>query len=429
VSHSQTWGSASQTLPRRVDVRSLTYWIGIAFVFAVPWENALHVSHIGRVSKVLGLAMMAVWVLSVLARGRLRRPGAFQKAYFLFLIWNGMTLYWSVDSHATSLGFRTYTEIFFLLLIFWDLFDREGAIEAALQAYVLGAFVTSSSIIVKYATAPSARFPAHERINALGYQTDGIALIVAIAAPAAWYLAVGPGWQSRSSIMRVLNFAYLPLGALGLVLTGTRGATLASIPTLIFVLWSLRRATGGKRLLAVVVLVGAVMMIGEFAPRGPLDRIGTAATVTKGSEGALGGRLGIWSESGQAFLEHPITGVGLDAHRAAVPVGKEAHNTYISVLTETGVVGFLLFGSVLVSVFARVRHRSGWEAWYWFAQLGVLAIGAMSLSLEDSKSVWIFLSLAVASAAAAESRRNSSDVGRTGLRSPRASWAEHSRGG
>jgi O-antigen ligase/polysaccharide polymerase Wzy-like membrane protein len=171
------------------------------------------------------------------------------------------------------------------------------------------------------------------------------------------------------------------------------------------------------------------MMICEFAPRGPRNRIRTAATVTKGSEGALGGRLGIWSESGQAFLEHPITGVGLDAHRAAVPVGKEAHNTYISVLTETGVVGFLLFGSVLVSVFARVRHRSGWEAWYWFAQLGVLAIGAMSLSLEDSKSVWIFLSLAVASAAAAESRRNSSDVGRTGLRSPRASWAEHSRGG
>jgi O-antigen ligase len=210
--------------------------------------------------------------------------------------------------------------------------------------------------------------------------------------------------------MRVVNYAYPPLGALAVALTGTRGATLASIPTLIFILWSLRRASGGKRILAVVALVAAVLLISEFAPRGPLDRIGTAATVTEGSEGALGGRLGIWKQSRDAFLKRPIGGVGLDAHRAAVPVNKEAHNTYVSVLTETGVVGFLLFAGVIFSAFALIRHRSGWPAWYWFAQLGVIAIGAMSLSLEDSKSVWIFLSLAVASAATAQARQSSPDT-------------------
>ena len=105
----------------------------------------------------------------------------------------------------------------------------------------------------------------------------------------------------------------------------------------------------------------------------------------------------------------------MDAHRAAVAPGladrsafrkaeKEAHNTYVSVAVETGVVGFAFFVALLLSVAGRIRTRSGWAAWYWPAQLGVLAIGAMSLSLEDSKSVWIFLSLAVASAAAARGR-------------------------
>ena len=82
--------------------------------------------------------------------------------------------------------------------------------------------------------------------------------------------------------------------------------------------------------------------------------------------------------------------------------GKVAHNTYISVLTETGVVGFILFTGVLLSVIARTLRRPGPDRVYWFAQLGVLAIGAISLSLENSKSVWIFLALAVASAAAAK---------------------------
>jgi hypothetical protein len=47
---------------------------------------------------------------------------------------------------------------------------------------------------------------------------------------------------------------------------------------------------------------------------------------------------------------------------------------------------------------------------YWIVQLVVLAIGAMSLSLEDSKSVWIFMSLAVASGAAAAPRRRALEV-------------------
>src|SRR5439155_1839498 len=80
---------------------------------------------------------------------------------------------------------------------------------------------------------------------------------------------------------------------------------------------------------------------------------------------------------------------------------KQAHNTYISVLTETGIVGELLFMGVLFSVFARLAELSGWQRWYWSAQVTLLLIGCMSLSLEDSKSVWIFLSLAVAAAAAA----------------------------
>jgi O-antigen ligase len=390
-------------------MRRLAYCLTIAFVFAVPWENAIHVANIGRISKMLGFAAFAVWTVSVVARGRLRQPDAFQKAYFFFLIWNGLTLYWSIDPGATITGFRTYTELFGLLLMFWDLFDSKSAIRPALQAYVLGAYVASGSIVVNFLTAAPDVTPEHQRFQALGYQTDGIALVVAIAGPAAWYLAAVAGSQERVSALRIANYAYLPVALFALTLTGTRGAALASVPTAAFVLWSLRRGMA-RPAVALTVIAAAVVAIVAFAPRTPLARIATAATVTDLSDGALSGRIGIWTESHEVFRSRPITGAGLDAHRAAIPTGKEAHNTYVSVLAETGVVGLLLFVGVMLSVVARVRSSLPSDGRYWIVQLAVLAIGAMSLSLEDSKSVWIFLSLAVASGAAAPARRSALEL-------------------
>ena len=395
-------------------MRTLAYWLAIAFVFTIPWEAAIRFAEVGRGSKALGLVAGVIWLVSVIGQRRIRQPAGLHRAYFLFLIWNGLTFYWTIDTAATKSGFITYLQIFLMLVMLWDLLDTRRTIETAIQAYVLGAFVTSGSIISNYLADPSSRFPAHERFNALGFQTDGVALIIAIAAPAAWYLAVGPGSEHRSSALRAINFAYLPIGLFALLSTGTRGATLASIPTAMLVLWSVQRARGATRIIALVAVAVAVVAVVEFAPRGPLARIGTVGTATELGDdgGALSGRWSIWAESREVFLERPLTGVGLNAHRRAVAplIGqrtiykkaeKEAHNTYLSVLAETGIVGFLLFGSVLVSVLVAIRRLSGWQARYWSAQLAVLAIGAMSLSLEDSKSVWIFVGLAVSMSAAA----------------------------
>jgi O-antigen ligase len=405
------------SIPSVGGLRSVSIWLSLLFVFSVPWENALQIGEIGRASKVLGYLTFLVWGLAVLAHKRLRKLDGLQQAFFLFLIWNGLTLYWSVDPVATLSAFKTYTEMFGLVLLFWDLYDREVLVKAALQAYVLGAFVAAGSIIVNYVTAPPARFPLHDRVSALGYQTDGIALIVAIAGPAAWYLAAGPEAERRPALARILNYAYIPVGAVAVALTGTRGATLASIPTAVLILWSFRKLSAGKRVMAVAALVAAIVTVVQIAPSGPLDRIGTAATLTEGDQGALSGRWSIWVESSQVFMERPVAGVGTDGHRAAVAhlrtqrsaykkAEKEAHNTYISILVETGLIGFALFAGVVVCLYRRVRSRSGWDLHYWTAQVAVLAIGAMSLSLEDSKSVWIMTSLAVASAAATRTQES-----------------------
>ena len=103
----------------------MAFWLTIAFIFTVPWEAAIQVSNVGRVSRALGLVAAAVWAVSVVLRGRLRQPDAFVKAYFLFLVWNGLTLYWAIAPGQAFKGFLTYTQIFGMILILWDLFETD----------------------------------------------------------------------------------------------------------------------------------------------------------------------------------------------------------------------------------------------------------------------------------------------------------------
>ncbi len=384
-------------------MRRWAFWLTIAFIFTVPWEAAIRISSVGRISRVLGLVAAIVWAFSVVLRGRLRQPGPFVKAYFLFLIWNGFTVVWSIDKGTSIDGFLTYTQIFGMILVLWDLFEVEHQVEAALQAFVFGAYVSCASVIVNYVTAPPTKYPEHQRIKALGFEVDGVALIIALAVPAAWYLATSPSLQPRLRALRVANFVYVPSGVFAIILTGTRGAALASVPTAIFILWTLRKASRAQRVLAWIAILAAVVAVVWIAPREPLERItGSVADVT-GAD-SLSGRKGIWEEGLDTFLAHPIGGVGLDGHRASSSVGKEAHNTAISILVETGVVGFLLFANLVLTVLGRLKQRAGWQAWYWTSQLVVVALGSLSLSLEDTKSVWIFVTLAVTSAAGMRAR-------------------------
>lgn len=380
-------------------MRKQAFWLTIAFIFIVPWEAALQLGAGSRGSRILGLVVAAVWALSVVIRGRLRRLDTFVKAYFVFLLWNGLTLLWSIAPGTSFSGFITYTQIFGMILILWDLFETERQVEIALQAFVLGAYISCASIFVNWLTAPPPNSPEHNRINALGFETDGIALITALAIPAAWYLATGPSSVRRSKPMIALNFAYLPAAVFAIILTGTRGAAIASVPTLIFILWTLQRSSSRRRFIAWTMLGLGVLGVMLFAPPEMVQRIGgSVADVLEGD--SLSGRRDIWADSLETFAEHPLAGVGLDSHRASSRYDKEAHNTILSILVESGIIGFLLFGAIAIALLTRLTQITGWPGAYWKAQVAVIALGSMSLSLEDTKAIWILPTLAVVASVA-----------------------------
>ena len=144
-----------------------------------------------------------------------------------------------------------------------------------------------------------------------------------------------------------------------ILFAGSRAAWLTFALVLLFSGW---RLLGWKRLLGVFAAgaIGVVVLAAIF-PRDLHERIERTEAVFSGDaaglDRALSGRLRIWEAAVCMIEEHPINGVGVRGYREAYagcaprlgpPAwGKggalHAHQIVLEILTETGVLGLLLW--------------------------------------------------------------------------------------
>jgi O-antigen ligase len=144
------------------------------------------------------------------------------------------------------------------------------------------------------------------------------------------------------------------------------------------------------------------LLLPVVQPLSSFQRLGT--TGTEVTQGDLNGRTEQWRQGFNAFEEHPIFGVGTDMYRSVNTLSKVAHNSYLSVLVEEGLIGFALFAMILAMVAGQVWRLPRWDRNFWMTVQVVWAIGASTLTWEHRKTTWLFLTFAVAAVAAAAGR-------------------------
>jgi O-antigen ligase len=171
----------------------------------------------------------------------------------------------------------------------------------------------------------------------------------------------------------------------------------------LFGIASLTRLRLFTRVVVIVVFGIALYSLAPLiSPLESFQRLGT--TATEATQGDLNGRVEQWSQGLVSFEDHPIVGIGANRFRSVNTLGKEAHNSFVSVLVELGLVGLTLFIAVIGVALARALATQGWDRYFWLTILGVWAIGASTLTWEHRKSTWLFLSLMVAAGAEAQAR-------------------------
>ena len=215
---------------------------------------------------------------------------------------------------------------------------------------------------------------------------------------------------------RLIAYLLTPVFLYGIFATGSRTALIALIvtPLLVLVVPRLTTKLGwrivpmyvlGAAALAVIVL--AFSPVGENTPEdymSPLERYMTLSQVQ--SEQTWAGRWSLWQGALEITAAHPILGVGegnyadfalensetVAKHSAnKETVAGVAHNMFLSVASQLGLVGLCLFLAVLFFAFKAALSIGQGSALGAGILLGLIAamIAGMTLTWESYKIVYV----------------------------------------
>jgi putative inorganic carbon (HCO3(-)) transporter len=286
---------------------------------------------------------------------------------------------------------------------------------------VIGALVSAL-----YGLAVPTDPAAQERLSGAAGNANETAAALAAAAALAGALAAT---LRDHPLLRLAAAIGVPLSGYALFLTLSRGGLVALAASLVAAIVVGGRWRGRVLVLAVAAALSAVTYFAFFAPEGARERVTQIGGGT--------GRTDVWTV-GWRMVEHdPWRGVGAGNFATSsihfllqpgaiqrddfiVDTPKVAHNMYLGILAELGILGLALFLSIIgfslvclvraARAFSRLgdRQLEILSRALFVALVGILASDFFG-SREFSKQLWLLLAVAPALLAMARQRAAASE--------------------
>jgi O-antigen ligase len=369
-------------------MRRVAFWLTVGIVFTLPWENVAGVPGVGSISRAVGLAAAAAWFLAVAGSASLRRPAAPLLVAGVFVVWNGFSVFWSVDVTVSIGRFFTFAQLFVMSYLLWDTVRTRRDFRIVTQAYVFGAWVSVIALVGGAILHGPDGYQVRYTVG--DFQYDEIGFIFAIGIPLALYLATTPGPHRTGRLLQVLNVAHVPAAVLGITFAGARTAMVAVIPSVAYGLLILARLSARSRALALVGIGGLFAVLMPLVPASTFDRLVSTSTDRRPAD--LNGRTELWSQAYLTFKQHPFTGVGTGAFREETS-WKVAHDVWLRFAAELGLVGLSLFLLLLFMLFVRAWHEPAPVHQFAFTILTVWMVTATFYNVEATKQTWLLFTL------------------------------------
>jgi len=373
-------------------------------VFAIPWEDAITIPGLGTSARLVGIVAAGLGVLAIIESGRVRRPAPGHIVMALFVLLAATSYLWSLYPEGTAVQILSYIQLLLMVWLIWELAPKAVGQIKLMQAYVLGTFVSGIDTVYLFLTH---RESDYQRYAGAGLDANDLGLMMALSIPISYYLLL----QAKGRVAWIYRLQ-LALAGTTIVLTASRGAALASIVALAIIPLT-SASLPGRRKIAVLltmalVICGAVL----FTPETSWERLSTAPLELE--HGTLTGRTVIWTAGWEIFRAHPFLGIGANAFRLIVsrvlaepirldqqayPPAPPAHNTFLSVLVEQGVVGLITFCVLIGVLAASIRAMPVFPRRLWTLSLVVWMVGVSSLTWEMRKPTWFLFGLITAQSA------------------------------
>jgi len=353
---------------------------------------------------ILGVVVLGAWILRVLYRKEQIRLAARPTAIaILWLFWGVLSFFWAEDQAVALSRAIILAQLIAFFVLFQALVQSDRRFRILLSAYFAVSVLASLFVINTGLFEGFKRASLTEKVNP-NHAGQVLAIALLFTPYMFRHLRKIP-WK----VLTILGAASL---VIAILMTGARGAWVGLVAAVGFT-WLVTRGkairvrslvTVGVLLIAGIVLLNFYGVITDYV----IQRILTLPDLGATRGGA--GRTNIWRVGWEMIKAHPIIGVGLQNFPArfedyikpaglvgvyAIYPGRDPHSIFLAIQGELGIIGLIIFGGFLWSIFKRL-------CFYRFDQRGALGlliliflvVFGLSGTLLYQKPFWLGLSLA-----------------------------------
>jgi len=315
---------------------------------------------------------------------------------YTFSIYTIISSIWSVIPKISLLSGLRFLSFALFSTVVWDIFDTKYRINIGIQSLIIGGYIPAVFTIISYFTS-SGSF----RQAALGYNVNYLAGNLAVLLPISIILYK---WDyMKYKYLKLLNALFVPITILAIIITGSRMGIIALAPTLILLIvilfdniineygtkYNTRGIIRSVSLIAILTIASInTSILNE-------DRLQYYSTIPgeilSGDFGGVRGQA--WSTGIDYFINSPFIGYGSRSFGVFVENVGSAHNTYIQILFDLGLIGLVIYLSMLYLVFDSIlnnKYKVGWASFFF-----VVLIIYSANNFEYKNIIWILFTLCI----------------------------------
>ncbi|MEK6277127.1 MAG: O-antigen ligase family protein [Actinomycetota bacterium] len=361
--------------------------------------------------KLAALPLLISWLALVTREGSSQRTfagvhPAISLTMVLFLAWTALGYVWAEDGNAVLTSVFRYALLLILVFVVYTAVEKERDVTWITAAMVLGALAAA---VYGFVGPQQAAYGELERLSGTLGNPNNLAPALVLGVG----LSGGLAAITKTSLARGAIVGAGGICLIALLLTGSRGGLIGLAAMLIGFVALARGRRLAITLATVTVLLGVVGYVAMAAPEESRERIIHPGT---GS-----GRTDLWTVGGRMVSANPVNGVGAgnfpvtsihyllrpgslpnDQYIADTP--KAASNMYLEVLAELGIIGAILFLTLIIfflgcslAALSRFRRLAEWRLQALTTAIAASLIGLLAADIFTSggyaKELWLLLGL------------------------------------